>query len=293
MNNTTPLTWDDLRVLLAVHRGKSFLAAGKALRVATSTVARRVETLENALDRRLVHRGNSGTTIDSDALGLIALAEQVELGLDALRRSPDEERITGTVRVSVIEGAERPLVRLLATLHVKHPALSFEVSSESRLVDLARREADIGIRIVRAGTPTLVEKRAGRIRLAVFGARSYLERRLPSGRLTRADAERHDWVGLDRTLAKIPSEAWMRTYGAKRYALRGSAAAVEEALIAGMGLGVLSELQGVPLGLVRVDTETAPPPIDVFLAFHRDAKQTPRIRVALTSIEAELRRLLS
>ena len=34
-----PPIWDDLRVLLAVHRGKSFLAAGKALGIATSTVA--------------------------------------------------------------------------------------------------------------------------------------------------------------------------------------------------------------------------------------------------------------
>ena len=35
---TTP-AWDDLRVLLAVHRHRSFLAAGRALAVSTSTVA--------------------------------------------------------------------------------------------------------------------------------------------------------------------------------------------------------------------------------------------------------------
>lgn len=289
---TTPPTWDDLRVLLALHRGRSFLAAGKALGVATSTVARRVEALESALGRPLVHRGNGGTTLDADALALVALAEQMELGLDALRRDTNQERVAGTVRISVFEGAVRPLVRLLATLQVKHPALLFEVASESRLVDLARHEADIGIRIAHSGTLTLVEKRAGRTRLAVFGARSYLERRLPAGRLSRADAERHDWVGLDPTLAKLPSEAWTRAYGAKRFVMRGSAAALEEAVVAGMGLGVLGESQGAELGLVRVDTETVPPPVEVFLAFHRDAKQTPRIRVVLQAIEAELRRLL-
>lgn len=292
MKIQTP-SWDDLLVLLAVHRAKSFLGAGRALGVATSTIARRIETLEATLGRPLVHRGNGGTIIDADALGLVALAEQMELGLDALRRDTAQERVAGTVRISVIEGAVRPLVRVLTTLRVKHPALAFEVTAESRLVDLARREADIGIRIARARTPTLIEKRVGQIRLAVFGARSYLERRLPTGRLSPADAERHDWVGLDGALDGLPSQKWMRAYGVARYALRGPAAALEEAVVSGAGLGVLGEPQGASLGLVRVDTETTPPPVDVFLAFHREAKKTPRLHIALRAIEEELRRVLA
>ena len=88
----TPATapvWDDLRVLLAVHRGKSFLSASKALDVATSTVARRIEAFERALGRPLVLSGNRGTAIDADAPSLIALAKQMELGFDALLRAPD------------------------------------------------------------------------------------------------------------------------------------------------------------------------------------------------------------
>jgi len=292
MNRPQP-SWDDLRVLLAVHRGKSFLAAGKALGVATSTVARRIEALEASVGRPLVHRGNGGTKIDADALGLVALGEQMEHGFEALRRGPSAERITGTVRVSASEGFMRALVRVLANVRAKHPALLLEVASESRFADLARREADIGIRIARAATPTLVEKRLGRMSLAVFGARSYLERRLPGGRLNRDDAARHEWVGFDRALARLPSEEWTRAYGAKRFVLRGSSpAALEEAVVTGMGLGILSEAQGAALGLVRVHTETSPPPVDVFLAFHRDAKRTPRVRVVLDAIEAELHGLI-
>ncbi|MBC8073455.1 MAG: LysR family transcriptional regulator, partial [Deltaproteobacteria bacterium] len=47
--SSPPPVWDDLRILLAVHRGKSLLAAGKALGIATSTVARRLEAFERAL----------------------------------------------------------------------------------------------------------------------------------------------------------------------------------------------------------------------------------------------------
>ncbi|HEY4222156.1 MAG TPA: LysR family transcriptional regulator, partial [Myxococcota bacterium] len=51
--STMPVSWDDLRVLLAVQREKSLLAAGRSLGVSTSTVARRLDALEDALGKRL------------------------------------------------------------------------------------------------------------------------------------------------------------------------------------------------------------------------------------------------
>jgi DNA-binding transcriptional LysR family regulator len=286
--------WDDLRVLLAVHRGKSFLAAGKALGIATSTVARRIEALERALGRSLVQRGNTGVTMAAEALDLIALGEQMELGFDALRRAPDTKRVTGTVRVSASEGFIRPLTRVLARVHAQHPALALEIAAESRLADLARREADIGIRIARTSSAAVIEKPMGQARLGVFAARSYVERRLPDARLNRDVASQHAWIAFDRTLDRLPQQQWMREYGATRFVLRStSATALEEAVVAGMGLGILGEAHGATLDLVRVETETMPPPVEVFLAFHRDVKNAPRVRVVLREIEAEIRRALA
>src|SRR4051794_23983805 len=99
------LRLDDLRLLLAIQRSGSFLSAGKALGLATSTVARRLPGLETALGRPLVTRSAAGTLIEPDALPLVALAEQMELGLDALRRDrPTTSKLAGVVRVSVSEG---------------------------------------------------------------------------------------------------------------------------------------------------------------------------------------------
>ena len=285
--------WDDLRILLAVHRGRSFLAAGKALGVATSTVARRIEALEKGVGRPLVHRGNAGTVLDADALSLVALGEQMELGLDALRRSGDGERVEGTVRISSSEGFMRPLARVLARVQLKHPALRLEVVSESRMADLSRREADIGLRITKSSSASLIEKRLGRLRLAVFASRAYVARRLPGAQLPRAAAARHAWVGFDRSLERLPAEAWMRSYGATQFVLRStSATALEEAVVSGMGLGVLVQAQAASLDLVRIETDETPPDIDVFLAFHREAKGSPRVRAVVRELEAELRRML-
>jgi DNA-binding transcriptional LysR family regulator len=289
-----PPIWDDLRVLLAVHRGRSFLAAGKALDMATSTVARRVQALEHALGRPLVQRGSTGATIEPDALGLIALAEHMALELEASRRGPDIKRVTGTVRVSAPEGFSRQLAQVLARVQGKHPGLVFEFTSESRLVDLGRREADIAVRIARTTSAPVIEKFMGQARVAVFAARSYVERRLPGARLPNALAAQHDWIALDRTLDRLPTQQWMRAYGATRFVLRStSPTAIEEAVVAGMGLGILGEAQGATLGLLRIETETIPPPVDVFLAFHRELKSVPRIRVVLRELETEIRRALA
>src|SRR5580704_13930408 len=82
-NLTHTPAWDDLRVLLALHRQGSFLGAGKAIGISTSTAARRIEALEAGLGRPLVHRTSGGTLLEPDAFPLVNLAEQLELGLHA------------------------------------------------------------------------------------------------------------------------------------------------------------------------------------------------------------------
>jgi DNA-binding transcriptional LysR family regulator len=287
-------SWDDLRMLLAVHRDKSFLAAGKSLSVAASTVARRVEALERTVGRPMVHRGNDGTRLDPDALRLVSLAEELELGLASLVRDGRPEEVSGVVRVSLAEGLVRPLLPALARLRTKYSALHLELISESRVADIARGEADIGLRIVRSSSPLLVSKFLGRATTGLFAARDYVERRLPNAKLLRVTAGLHDWVGLDSSLERLPHERWMREYGATRFVFRSnSAVAIEQAMLAGMGIGLLSETQGASLsGLIQLDIEQAPPPVDVHLAFHRDARKTPRVRVVVRELEAEARRQL-
>ncbi|HET9960514.1 MAG TPA: LysR family transcriptional regulator [Polyangiaceae bacterium] len=291
---TKPASWDDLRFLLAVHREKSFFAAGKSLGVAASTVARRVEAVERSIGRALVHRGNDGTQLDIDALRLVALAEELESRLGALVRDGREAEVSGTVRVSLSEGFVRALVPLLARIQAKHPALRVEVISESRIADLARGEADIGIRIVRSASAPIVSKLLGRASTGLFASREYVERRLSNARLSRDGAGLHDWVGLDASFERLPHEQWMRAYGASRFTFRSnSIIAIEQAIVAGMGMGVLGVVQASSLaGLVKLDLETTPPPVPVFLAFRRDARKTPRVRVVAREIEAEARRLL-
>lgn len=294
MQTSTP-SWDDLRILLALHRHGSFLAAGRALGLSTSTAARRVVALEEALGRALVQRSSAGTSVEADALELILLAEQLEHGLEAVRRDEGDSELAGTVRISAGEGFVIPLTQLLSELRRKHPEMHFELVSESRMSDLSRREADIGLRKARSESPVLIERAVGKLRFALYASRSYVERRLLGGPLRAKDFERHDFIGYDGAMRKLPQEQWLIEQGAKRFPFRSNSDfALQEAAVRGQGLCVMAEAQGRTVeGLVRVDTEAMPPSVPVFLVFHRDLRNVPRIRVVVKALEAALRHGLS
>jgi DNA-binding transcriptional LysR family regulator len=280
MENKSP-AWDDLRVLLAVHRHRSFLAAGRALGVSTSTAARRIGALERSLRRTLVHRGTDGTKVDAKALPLVALAEQVEQGLDSTRRDQaGPAELAGTVRVSVGEGFVRPIARLLAEFRRTHPETQVELVSETRLADLARREADVGIRTVRSSSTVLVQKSIGALRFGLFAAEDYVERRIPSRRLDPKDFANHDYVGYEGGLGSLPQQRWLLRNGAARFPFRSNSdLAILEATLRGQGITVLAEaVARDQTGLVRLDVAGGPPAMSVFVVFHRELRGVARIQ---------------
>lgn len=288
MEIATP-TWDDLRVLLALHRHRSFLAAGKALGVSTSTAARRVEALEQALGRSLVHRSSAGTSVEPTALELVNLAEQLEHGLEAARRN-EAETAAGAVRVSMGEGFLVPVTRALSQLRRTHPSLRLEIISELRAVDLARREADLGIRKVKSNSSVLIERKVGRLTFSLYASAEYVERRLRDGRVARGDFSRHDFVGFDRSQDKLPQAQWLVEAGAERFTVRSNSdAAIVEATLAGQGIAVLSDAYArFQSGLVRLSSEAPLPQVPIYLAFHKELRNVPRVRVVIDALEAGL-----
>jgi DNA-binding transcriptional LysR family regulator len=288
METMTP-TWDDLRVLLALHRNRSFLAAGKALGVSTSTAARRVEALEQALGRPLVHRSSEGTSVEPGAMELVSLAEQLELGLAAARRN-ESDAAEGSVRITMGEGFIVPVTRALSQLRRMHPSLRLEILSELRTVDLARREADIGIRKVRSNSPVLIERKVGTLTFSLYASAEYVERRARDARVNRGDFARHDFIGFDRSQSKLPQALWLVEHGAERFTVASNSdAAIVEATLAGQGLSVLADAYAkTQPGLIRLNCEVPTPTTPIYLVFHKELRNVPRVRVVIDALREGL-----
>lgn len=195
------------------------------------------------------------------------------------------------MRISAGEGFIRPAATVLSQLRRAHPEIRVELVSESHLSNLARRDADLGIRKARSSSPVLVERPVGRLRFALYAAQSYLDRRLRGAPLRAAELHRHDFVGYDGALRKSPQELWLLAHGAKSFPFRSNSdLALQEATACGQGLCLMAEALGRELeGLVQVDLDVPLPSVPVFLVYHRELRQVPRIRTVANALAAALR----
>ena len=277
------LLWDDLRVLLAVSETGSFLAAGRRLGASTSTVARRVETLEAELGHPLVRRTADGAVLEAAAVelaALAALAASIRDRIVVVRRDLQHASgsMAGVVRVSLGSGFLTIVAEAVTTHRRKFPETSFELVVEERAADLTRREADVGLRTSQVGGEGVVMRRLGRLRYGLFASTAYLGGAGVAEELT--DLAPYDFVGYEGPLDNQPPMKWLRDRGAIRFPIRASSTTAMIALIsAGQGVGVLPipvATEHAALRPLRYREE--PPEKSVYLALHREGATVTRVR---------------
>jgi DNA-binding transcriptional LysR family regulator len=282
-------SWNDLRVLLAVYRGGSLLKAGRFLGLSTSTVGRRLDALEQAIGTKLVHRTQNGAELTSSAVRLVRLAEGLETGLQSQQR--DRQAIAGTIRISVPDGLAGVVAEAIVPFHRNFPAIDVELIGESRMADVAKREADVALRLVRSTSHFLVEQKVATLRFSLFGAPDYVRDHLNGRALRYGDAAAQIFVGLDPRWAALPQEQWLIRLGASRFAFRsGSIDAVMAVVRQGIGLAALPDETGHDAGLIQIKTEVAGPVQPLYLVCHRDLRHIAHVRAILSLIQVSLLR---
>lgn len=280
-----PLDWDDLRVFVALARAGSLSAAARELRVSHATVGRRIAALEEALGRPLFDRRADGYVLTAEGAGVLELAADMEERAQGiLRRTGQEAGLTGTVRLTAPEPlAERFLIPRLAALHRRHPGIALEVVSDPRSLSLAKREADLAVRIARPQEGELVTRRLASLAYGVYAA--------PHG-------DTSAWVGLDDSLAHLPEAKWLARHAAgARLVLRANTLTGQLAAArAGFGKALLprwfADEEG---GLIALPPPAPPPVREAWLVVHPDLKDVPRVRavidVVVAAFEEEQERL--
>ena len=287
------MDWEDLKTFLAVARHGNLSAGARALGVSQTTMGRRLGALHERIGATLLQRTPSGFVLTPAGERILAGVERMENEANHIERavSGEDVRLEGLVRITTVEtfGA-RVIVPALANLQASHPGIAIELITDTRSLSLARREADIAIRLAPFEQHDAIVSRIADMAFGLYASERYLAAHGPPD--FAAGAPDHRIITLQDDLSDLPESTWLRTVASKaaRSIMANSRDVQLNACICALGLAALPRYlaDGVN-GLRRLDPGLPPPDRHVWLGVHKDMRQTPRIRAVLEALTSGVR----
>jgi len=168
--------WDELQYLSEAMRHGSMSAAARSLGVDHATVSRRIRRLEQQLRQPVLDRQRAGLVLTPFGEAVLAEAERMGDAASTIARLAEARpRLAGLVRVtSTGMFATAYLTPALATLRKTQPLIDIELIVDERSLSLARREADIALRLARPKSSELVARRVATLGYGVYAASAYV-----------------------------------------------------------------------------------------------------------------------
>lgn len=254
---------------MEVARAGGLTGAAQELNSSPATLGRHMDRLEQSLGQRLFMRASKGYALTPAGEELRDRAEAMEeaaLGIDRWRAGLNE---TQTVRLSAGSWMSRFFAEHIdALVGPRDPFRVDFVSAEARL-DIARREADIGMRNARPVEAGLAGKALGEIAFAAYRARQ---------------STVSVWI---QSAASTPSARWVESHHADEIVMEAnSPRLVMDLCQSGAGLAVLPCF----VGDTNPALERASAPIEAlthrqWLVLHHETRHRHHIRLVVRRLE--------
>lgn len=234
--------------VLAVARHRNFRAAAAELGMSTTSLSNAVAGLERELGVRLFHRTTRSVSLtDAGA----AFTQTLAPALGEIRYAWENARSSqgapaGNLRINAALGAARMvLADLLGEYLQRYPAVTLDIVTEGRLVDIVTEGFDAGLRLEHLVPLDMVRVRlTGPLRMVVVGAPDYFARHGTPA--SPADLGVHHCIR-----ARLPNGApsgWTFTHAGEVIELDvpgqlivDSATLMRDAALSGLGLAQLAE----------------------------------------------------
>jgi len=279
------MDWDNLQYFLAVSRQGSLSGAAKQLGVNHTTVARRLERLEQQLNNRLFDRLATGYQLTAAGEQLLPQAMQLEEQIIQITRGfkGRESQLTGQLRVSKPSSGVLNLAPAFSAFCRRYSGIQLDIAPSATFSNLNRMEADVAVRLTNHPPETLVGREVGRYPLRLFASADYLKGLNVSGGLLSAqdlDPDQLRWLLWYEPGSDIDMDQMLRQQlpGATVVLRSRSYAEIYEAALAGMGVAPLSPIrlpEDTPL--VAIATELFQYDIGVWLLTHPDLRNSARV----------------
>jgi len=250
------MDWDHLRFFLALAKDNRLVVAARSLRVNHTTIARRIQALEQEMGVQLFTRSNSGYELTEAGLQLQNIAKQVEKQIGNIKNEVTQgsQEIAGLVRVGTTEGFGTVVIApLLNTLGKKYPKLVIDLLALPRMVNLSRREADIAITLQRPTRGPYLVTKLQDYSLRLYASAEYLEANPVIS--SRGDLDKQTFISyIDDLLFSKELDYLDDICHPQRIAFRSTSIQAQlQATLSGLGIAILPNFMAEPAqGLIPV-----------------------------------------
>ena len=290
--------WNDLRYFLSVADSGSTLAAGRAMRVSQTTVARRIAALEQAIGVPLFDRRQAGYALTPTGVALLERARSVETAATGFSEAAAAlfRNASGTVRLTTEEiFANTLLGPMLRELHELHPEIRIELDTARELRDLGAGEADIALRSTKSSQPAgVVGRRLCVDDWTLYCSRDYAARHgVPR---TVDELRGHALVGGGGGNLWRAYEAWIHETGLDDQVAmhHGTSTGLLSAVRSGFGIAVLpSIVADDDPDLIRCLPPMRAHGRVTWLLTHDRVRHAPRVRTVIDFLYERLKRRVS
>jgi DNA-binding transcriptional LysR family regulator len=284
---------NEVVVFTRVVETGSFTAAARSLDMPKSTVSRKVSALESRLGAQLLHRTTRklsltdvGAAYHERCARIISQLEDADHAVAEMQSEP-----RGVLRVTApLEfGFLSPIISdyLLANPHV-----SVDLVCTDRVVDLVAEGYDVAIRAGKLADSALIATRLGTIRRLLLASPEYVERR--GSPTTPDDLRDHECLrfsqGRERTQWVLHRKNKERRMQVSGRLLANSFETLQDAVLRGMGIGMLPEYWGHPYlaegRLVRVLDDWCSSEDAISAVYPGTRHLSPKVRVFLDTLRA-------
>jgi DNA-binding transcriptional LysR family regulator len=286
--NLMLLGWTDFQTVLAIAQHGGMAAAAESLALSHVTLLRKLDAIETRLKARLFDRLRGRYTPTSAGDELVRAAEAMApLARDAeLRVLGQDLKPSGHVRVTaagvVVNHLLPPVLKQFAAAF---PGVTLEFLTSRDHLSLARREADVALRVADTVPDWLVGRQIALLDFKVYGIQQPGLR--PSLHSVGELVRQKRWVSFERDARDLKFDRWLDEHvpdAAVVLRVDGFDSALAM-LRAGLGMALLPsflektcpELQPLTAPIAELRTP-------LWLITHKELRHTMRIKVLMQAV---------
>lgn len=284
--------WDDLRIFLAILRGRSVRAAAKLMGVSHSTVSRRLQAMESQLGVKLFVRHPEGFVLTEVGETMVERAERVESEILSMEREifGRDATLSGPIRISMPPLiAQHLIMPFITEFSALYPDIEIEIVATYDIANLTRRNADIAIRFQAEPEGHLISHRLPDFANAVYATPDYIAEHSftgqePTGR----------WINWERENSRDTLTQWQRNSPYSSCKVQHSVSDPSsqlQAVKAELGFAYLfCFMAEQDPTLARLPGETEVKLIPAWILTHPDLISTERVRVCVRFLVEVIRK---